>query len=359
MNEAIVRNIPKYSQIVAILRDNIENGKWAPGCKIPSECDLAVKFSVAYLTVRQSIGELVANKYLKRIHGRGTFVTEQFSTGLKRIKVIIPGDEVIYKNDNPIPMMLLQGILSEASKIDCEIELIKLGFDAQDFDKFKKEPGTALLLFWSGGYEKFIKHIVLKKIPSVMLGNENNLPISTVWYDMEKSAYKAVKYLIESGHKHIAFLGRKIKGPNFLPRLTGYRKALQEYGLPLDKGLEEIASSNISEIKEKIQKINSRAKEIRATAYFCASGSLAVQSIEILEDKGFRVPEDISVIAFNPSEEDSNKAKSLTAMDRSFSKLGATAVNFLFKQMEQKNASIKDIRLEENILIRKSCAPIN
>lgn len=68
--------IPLYTQIRKSLRDDIVNKVLAPGQKIPSEDELAVKFGVSRMTVRQGISDLIDEGLLYRRHGVGTFVAQ-------------------------------------------------------------------------------------------------------------------------------------------------------------------------------------------------------------------------------------------------------------------------------------------
>ena len=68
--------VPKYHQLQEILLDLVESelGVDAP---IPSERDLADRFKLSRMTVRQAIDGLVVDGRLYRIQGRGTFVARQ------------------------------------------------------------------------------------------------------------------------------------------------------------------------------------------------------------------------------------------------------------------------------------------
>ncbi len=68
--------IPLYAQIKEILLERIQKGEWEPGKCIPTEAELCESFGVSRITLRSALGELVAEGYLERISGRGTFVTE-------------------------------------------------------------------------------------------------------------------------------------------------------------------------------------------------------------------------------------------------------------------------------------------
>lgn len=68
--------IPLYIQIRRYLRDDIQNQVLAPGQKLPSEDELASRFGVSRMTVRQGISDLIDEGLLYRRHGVGTFVAQ-------------------------------------------------------------------------------------------------------------------------------------------------------------------------------------------------------------------------------------------------------------------------------------------
>lgn len=68
---------PVYIKIHNQLRENIEDGKWKVGEKIPAERELARYFKVSRMTLRQAIQELVDEGILERRVGAGTFVANR------------------------------------------------------------------------------------------------------------------------------------------------------------------------------------------------------------------------------------------------------------------------------------------
>jgi GntR family transcriptional regulator len=65
---------PLYRQIKSLLLQRLESGEWSPGEAIPSESELATRFSVSQGTVRKAIDEMAAENLLIRRQGKGTFV---------------------------------------------------------------------------------------------------------------------------------------------------------------------------------------------------------------------------------------------------------------------------------------------
>ena len=65
---------PLYRQIKGLILQALEEGEWRPGEVIPSETELAQRFSVSQGTVRKAIDEMAADNLLIRRQGKGTFV---------------------------------------------------------------------------------------------------------------------------------------------------------------------------------------------------------------------------------------------------------------------------------------------
>lgn len=65
---------PKHVQLREILR-GLATGELRPGSPMPSERELALQHGISRLTVREAIGQLVAEGVLVRVRGRGTFTS--------------------------------------------------------------------------------------------------------------------------------------------------------------------------------------------------------------------------------------------------------------------------------------------
>ena len=63
-----------YIQIMRLVVDEIGRDNWSIGNRIPSEDELASRYGVSKITIRQALSNLAADGYLVKIQGRGTFV---------------------------------------------------------------------------------------------------------------------------------------------------------------------------------------------------------------------------------------------------------------------------------------------
>ena len=65
---------PLYQQLMEDVKSSINQGKYRPGEKIPTEPELSEQYNVSRITVRRAIEELCIEGYLIKKQGKGTFV---------------------------------------------------------------------------------------------------------------------------------------------------------------------------------------------------------------------------------------------------------------------------------------------
>lgn len=69
-------NARLYEVISRDLTEQITSGRLKPGQRLDSETNLAARYGVSRMTVRQALGVLESDELVARRHGSGTFVTE-------------------------------------------------------------------------------------------------------------------------------------------------------------------------------------------------------------------------------------------------------------------------------------------
>lgn len=107
-------------------------------------------------------------------------------------------------------------------------------------------------------------------------------------------AYNITSYLFEMGHKKIGFVGTLLATESITDRYLGYVKAMMEHGeYPKKEWLIQDRESHIR-IFDKLE-----LPQDMPTAFVCNSDLTASGLIKTLREKGYRVPEDISVVGYD------------------------------------------------------------
>lgn len=118
--------------------------------------------------------------------------------------------------------------------------------------------------------------------------------------DEEQGGYDATRYLIDHGHRDIAFLNSNHDIPATHGRLAGYKRALLESGLPFRP---ERVLSVFDMPEGGYQGVQALMQgEDRPSALFCFNDRVAMGAYAALQAMGLRVPADVSVVGFDNQE---------------------------------------------------------
>jgi len=123
----IMNNIPVYQIIERDLRVAILDGALKQGDLVPSETELAAKYKVTRMTVRQAINNLLIDGYIYRHKGRGTFVTFNKKEMDKEDKPFFSFANEMKGIDAPVTNAVLKFEESQADEIIAMRLQLKIG----------------------------------------------------------------------------------------------------------------------------------------------------------------------------------------------------------------------------------------
>lgn len=109
--------------------------------------------------------------------------------------------------------------------------------------------------------------------------------------------YMLTNYLIEHGHKKIAYVGTLLFTASITDRYFGYRKSMLEHGIEVPQ--EWVIPDRDMECGVVEIDIHPDQMKDMPTAFVCNSDLTASMVINQLEEQGYRVPEDFSVVGFD------------------------------------------------------------
>jgi DNA-binding LacI/PurR family transcriptional regulator len=165
--------------------------------------------------------------------------------------------------------------------------------------------------------------------------------VPTALFDDRKGGRDATRYLLDLGHHtvhHVAVPGSGRPSG----RTLGWRETLKEAGVPAPRPLLTDWTSRSG------YAAGTRLADRRdVTAVLCGNDEVAFGVVKGLQDRGLRVPEDVSVVGFDDHPLAELWTPALTTMGQDFAGLGRTAVGFLIAQVtgEPFQAPSCDLRL--------------
>jgi LacI family transcriptional regulator len=172
--------------------------------------------------------------------------------------------------------------------------------------------------------------------------------------DMEAS-YNATRHLIETGRKRIAHFA----GPQSLiigrERLQGYLNALTEAGLPIDKRL-IIEADTFEKARNAIGDMFEAG--ISFDGVFAVNDLTAIGAMQTIQKKGYKIPEDISIVGFSDGRFSGITDPNLSSVDQHGYEMGTTAAELLFKRILSNDSEyLPEIKvLNADLIVRGSSA---
>jgi LacI family transcriptional regulator len=191
--------------------------------------------------------------------------------------------------------------------------------------------------------------------PLVFFDRMPELPNSTaVVLDDFKGAYQAVTHLIEQGCTRIAHLAGPQQLNTSRNRFLGYQEALRAHGLPLlDELVYQLPSSKLEAGRAGMEHLLSLPTP--PNAVFAAYAFSAAGALEVLHNRGLRVPQDVALACFSNEPFTTMTQPSLTAVDQRAEQMGETAVRLLLQLLKRgPGYTPPHIVLKPELLIRES-----
>ncbi|MBL8050649.1 MAG: LacI family DNA-binding transcriptional regulator [Anaerolineales bacterium] len=181
-------------------------------------------------------------------------------------------------------------------------------------------------------------HIVNPRYPSVQGTNY-------------QGAVEVMQYLLKLGHERIGFICGRPEIASAERRLKGYKDALKEAGIAIDKDL--IVPGDFttkSGYASALQLLNLKHPP---TAIFAANDQSALGVFQAAQEMELRIPEDLSVVGFDNIAE--AKYVGLTTVDQFLSEMGYIATQMLIKMVNHQPLDVQVHKMPTRLVERTSC----
>ncbi|MBQ8998476.1 MAG: LacI family DNA-binding transcriptional regulator [Clostridium sp.] len=268
------------------------------------------------------------------------------------IGVIVPEVSDSFVNE------ILNGIEEVAKMYDYEILLANTYSDkAQELKCINllraKQVEGIVMISWKVE-EEHINYIQNCGIPASYISKTaRDYDIHTVSVNNTEATYDMTKYLIEKGHKDIAFIMTSQDDTVLeMERLSGYEKALKEKNIKINKDLIKYGETTYEAGYSSMKELLNEGKVPHAA--FVTGDEAAIGAINAICDAGYRVPEDISVAGFNDVKIAKIYRPKLTTVHQPLYDMGAVAIRMVIKMINKEPLEDKKIELPYKIVERES-----
>ncbi|MDO5327761.1 MAG: LacI family DNA-binding transcriptional regulator [Clostridia bacterium] len=216
----------------------------------------------------------------------------------------------------------------------------------------RKVDGVILLPAESESYNALSS--LLPRIPTIFVGeNLREAPESYVTVDNCRGAYLGMEYLHRLGHRRILYFGKRKGSTTHQLRSDGYLAACRDFGLePLFQN-NTFSSTSIKHGYQLAQQLFSQPRDY--TAIFAATDTNALGIIQAAEEKGIRIPEDLSLLGFDNIRDGGLPRIGLTTIEQPKKLLASMAVDSLLDKIENELSGYTHRILTPSLVERSTC----
>lgn len=198
----------------------------------------------------------------------------------------------------------------------------------------------------------YVRDLLGSGFPVIFTTPEGPGPLVSV--DNISGIRAAFTHLVQHGRKRIAFIaGNPGRGGDSEERLRAYHEALSDAGLPFEPELCAYGAHRKEGGAAAMQQILSSGRFFDA---LIASNDLScIGAMEVMQNAGLRIPEDVAVVGFDDILEARSFSPSLTTIRHPTFSLGYQAVVTLLEYIQGKRQGNTKVIVPTRLITRESC----
>lgn len=273
--------------------------------KVVRMADIAQRLGVSTVTVskaladQKGVSEELRGKIKALAEEMGYRVSAGRTEEKKSFNIGVLVSEIYVEKYVTFYWEFYQKLATEAARKNCFVLLEVLEVEAEKelrgikLLKEEKVDGLIVLGRVESGYLEHLRET--SSIPLVFMDfYDNNGKEDCIISNSFYGSYYLTNYLFEQGHEEIAFVGTVLATDSITDRYLGYLKSMMEHGR---KVREDWIVPDREDSRRCLEKIV--LPEELPTAFVCNSDLTASRVIKSLQERGLRVPEDVSVVGYD------------------------------------------------------------
>ena len=170
-----------------------------------------------------------------------------------------------------------------------------------------------------------------------------------------RGSYMAVQYLIDNGYTDIGIVGSSVEINNFKYRYEGFVKAMIDNKIEWEETSKFMVEPTIEGSYNDFKKMLAN-KDVRLPkAFFAYNDIIALGVIKAMNEKGIRVPEDVSIIGFDDILFSELSNPPMTTVKVPIKEMGKISIRRLIEKIESEEENINlKIEISTSLIERQS-----
>lgn len=270
---------------------------------------------------------------------------------------------VVYKregsiiDESPFFTYILEGINNSISRHGYTLNFLYINKNmprSEQEYQLKAGDYKGLIIFAVEMYYDDLQLFKDSQIPFAILDNsfqEND--VDAVAINNVQGTSKAVAHLCEMGHQEIGYIRSKVKINSFEERYSAFKRKMKYMGRVFRKEYVIDVGYSEEDVKQDVKSYIRQAEQL-PTAFFAENDLIGCNAIRAIQECGYKVPEDISLVGFDNRPISTLIEPGLTTINVPKDIFGPAAVELLISKMEQGREQSLKVEIGTSLVKRGS-----
>ncbi|TXN32533.1 LacI family transcriptional regulator [Lacisediminihabitans profunda] len=333
--------------------------KVSPGratlAEIARDASVSMSTVSKVLNGRAGVSDAVRERIEGLLHSAGY---SRRGTAYEQGKLI----ELVFDNiDSEWSLQIIRGVERVARENGLSVILTESGghlsLSPDWIDGILRRQPVGVILLFSNLSIDHKRQLATRNIPFVVLdpAGDPDPDVASVGSANWAGGLAATRHLVELGHRRIAMVSGPLAMLCSRARLSGYRAALEEAGIPIDPTLVDAGEFHYEDGVAAGTRLLSRAD--RPTAIFAGNDLQAFGVYEAARMLGLVVPDDVSVVGYDDVPSASWMGPKLTTVHQPLIEMAEQATRLVLALRDDPHRKLVRIDLATSLVVRASTAP--
>lgn len=260
---------------------------------------------------------------------------------ITKIKLVIFRKNGSIVDDTPFFPALINGFEQECRNYGYEMVICNVDQRDSDYERqvsnLIMESGSAIVVLATEMMDGDLEIYKKATCPLVILDHwSESMEFNCVLINNSDAARMAVEYLIKKGHKEIGYIRGSFRIKGFRSRFAGFQIALKKNSIEYrDEYVYTVGTTLNGAYHDMLSYLDKGIK--LPTAIFADNDLLALGVMKALQERGHRIPEDVSIIGLDDLPFSEISSPRLTTMKVPNTEMGKIAVRRVVELIEKRD----------------------
>lgn len=225
------------------------------------------------------------------------------ANAVTKIKLVIFKKNGMIIEDTPFFLNLIDGLEEECHRLGYEMMISQVDQRDPDYEKQVKsilsEQGSAVVLLATEMMDGDLEIYKNASCPLVVLDHWTEaMNFNAVLINNSDAARLITEHLLNYGHTEVGYLRGSFRIKGFRSRFVGFQTALRKYKVPYKEEYTVTLGTSINGAYQDMLKYLQKRPNL-PTAFFADNDMIALGAMKALQEMGYRIPDDVSIVGFD------------------------------------------------------------